>query len=55
MDNIPKKVKMSKHAKLRLEERKQIENLYRKKHIIDSPCIWSDIYYFLWNSSKYQM
>lgn len=30
MENIPKKIKMSKHAKLRLEERKQLENLYQK-------------------------
>ena len=54
MDNIPKKVKMSRHAKLRLEERKQIENLYRKKHIIDSPCIWYKKEDFIVDSAYYR-
>lgn len=54
MKDIPKKVKMTKHAKLRLEERKQLENLYRKRHIIDSPCIWYGIEDFIVDCAYYR-
>lgn len=54
MNDIPKKIKMSLHAKKRLEERKQFNNLYRKKHLIDSPCIWYKKEDFIKDSAYYR-
>lgn len=54
MNNIPKKLKLSPHASLRLEERKEFNNLYLKKHLIDSHCIWYNKEDFIYDSAYYR-
>lgn len=54
MNNIPRRIKLSLHAKQRLEERKKLNNLYRKKHLIDSPVIWYHKEEFIVDSAYYR-
>ena len=54
MNNIPKKLKLSLHAGSRLEERKEFNNLYLKKHISDSHCTWYNKNEFIRDSAYYR-
>lgn len=54
MSSIPKKIKLSKHAKIRLDERKEYINLYFRGHLMDSPCIWYEKEEFIIDSDYYR-